>query len=70
MKTLKVVETFAVPGGPDCMEVTADRRELWVTSRFRKQVSVIDLAQRKLVRAIAVGRSPHGIYFHSRAPAL
>jgi YVTN family beta-propeller protein len=70
MKTLTVVETFAVPGGPDCMEVTADRRELWVTSRFRKQVSVIDLATSKLVRTIAVGNSPHGIYFQSRAPLL
>ncbi|MCL4744204.1 MAG: beta-propeller fold lactonase family protein [Burkholderiaceae bacterium] len=70
MKTLTVVETFAVPGGPDCMEVTADQRELWVTSRFRRQVSVIDLGTRKLVREIPVGRSPHGIYFHSRAPLL
>jgi YVTN family beta-propeller protein len=52
------------------MEVTADGRQLWVTSRFIKQVSVIDLEQRKLVRAIPVGRSPHGIYFHNRAPVL
>lgn len=70
MKTLTVVETFPVPGGPDCMEVTADRSELWVTSRFRQQVSVIDLKTSKLVREIPVGRSPHGIYFQSRAPLL
>ena len=70
MSTLQLVDTIAVPGGPDCMEVTADGRELWVTSRFAKKVSVVDLAQRKVVRSIPVGRSPHGIYFHDRAPLL
>ena len=70
MSTLQLVDTIAVPGGPDCMEVTADGRELWVTSRFAKKVSVVDLVQRKVVRSIPVGRSPHGIYFHDRAPLL
>ncbi|MEK9719935.1 MAG: cytochrome D1 domain-containing protein [Quisquiliibacterium sp.] len=70
MNALKVVDTIAVPGGPDCMEVTADQRELWVTSRFARKVSVVDLAQRKVVRSIDVGRSPHGIFFHDRAPLL
>lgn len=69
-KTMTVVDTIAVPGGPDDMEVTADGRQLWVTSRFARQVSVVDLAQRKVVRTIPVGRSPHGIYFHNRAPLL
>lgn len=54
--------------GPDDMELTADKRYLWVTFRFAKHVGVIDLASRKLVKTIAVGRSPHGIYFHDRAP--
>ncbi|GAA4416581.1 beta-propeller fold lactonase family protein [Quisquiliibacterium transsilvanicum] len=70
MTTMKVVDTIAVPGGPDDMEITADGRHLWVTSRFAKQVCVVDIAQRKVVQRIPVGRSPHGIYFHNRAPLL
>ncbi|MFP5462166.1 MAG: YncE family protein, partial [Gammaproteobacteria bacterium] len=37
---------------------------------FAKQVCVVDIAQRKVVQRIPVGRSPHGIYFHNRAPLL
>lgn len=54
--------------GPDDMELSADRKQLWVTFRFAKRVGVIDLPSRKLVNTIAVGRSPHGIYFFDRAP--
>lgn len=54
--------------GPDDMELSADRRYLWVGFRFAKHVGVIDLTTRKLVRTIPVGRSPHGIYFFNRAP--
>jgi YVTN family beta-propeller protein len=54
--------------GPDDMELSADRRFLWVTFRFSRHVGVIDLPTRKLVSTIAVGRSPHGIYFQNRAP--
>jgi len=70
MTTLKLVDSFTVPGGPDCMDVTADGKLMWVTSRFAKQVRVVDLAQRQVVRTINVGRSPHGIYLHNRAPML
>lgn len=70
MSSLSVVDQYAVPGGPDCMEVTTDQKQLWVTSRWAKQVAVIDLDQRKVIRRIEVGRSPHGIYFHQRAPLL
>jgi YVTN family beta-propeller protein len=52
------------------MDVTADGRELWVTTRWAKRVAVVDLAQRKVVRTIPVGRSPHGLYLHDRAPLL
>ena len=68
--TLKVVDTIEVPGGPDDMEITEDGKLMWVTSRFARQVQVIDLEQRKVIRTIKVGRSPHGIYFHNRAPLL
>jgi DNA-binding beta-propeller fold protein YncE len=54
--------------GPDDMELSADRRFLWVTFRFAKHVGVIDMQSRQLIKTIAVGRSPHGIYFFDRAP--
>jgi DNA-binding beta-propeller fold protein YncE len=54
--------------GPDDMELTADKRFLWVTFRFAKHVGIIDLTTKKLVQTIPVGRSPHGIYFYDRAP--
>jgi DNA-binding beta-propeller fold protein YncE len=54
--------------GPDDMELSADKRYLWVTFRFAKHIGVIDLTTRKLIQTIAVGRSPHGIYFFDRAP--
>ncbi len=54
--------------GPDDMELFADKKTLWVTFRFAKHVGIIDLANRKLVQTIKVGRSPHGIYFFNRAP--
>jgi YVTN family beta-propeller protein len=66
--TLERLYDIPVPGGPDCMEVTADGKYLWVTQRWIKQVSVVDLAQRAVVDKIAVGRSPHGIFFVNSAP--
>jgi len=54
--------------GPDDMELSADRRFLWVTFRFAKHVGIIDMSTHKLIKTIAVGRSPHGIYFFDRAP--
>jgi DNA-binding beta-propeller fold protein YncE len=54
--------------GPDDMELSADHRSLWVTFRFARQVGIIDMGTRKLVDTIAVGRSPHGLFFANRAP--
>jgi YVTN family beta-propeller protein len=54
--------------GPDDMELSADKRYLWVTFRFAKHVGIVDLTTKKLVQTIPVGRSPHGIYFYDRAP--
>ncbi|AJC22099.1 beta-propeller fold lactonase family protein [Pandoraea pulmonicola] len=56
--------------GPDDMELSADRKTLWVTFRWARKVGIIDLASRKLINTIPVGRSPHGIYFYDRAPVL
>lgn len=62
LATLKVVATYAVPGGPDCMDVSADGKTLYVTSRWAKKLSVVDLASNKVVRQVNVGRSPHGVW--------
>ena len=69
-QTLTVVDTFAAPGGPDCMEITRDGKELWVTSRWERQVTVIDMATRKVKQIIPVGRSPHGLYIHEHAARM
>lgn len=62
LQTLEVVGSFAVPGGPDCMEVTRDGKQLFVSSRWARKLSVIDLASGKLVRQVNVGKSPHGVW--------
>ncbi|MBF5008649.1 YncE family protein [Burkholderia pseudomultivorans] len=68
-QTLSVVNTITgLPPGPDDMELTPDRRYLWVTFRFTRYVGVIDMKSMKLVGTVHVGKSPHGIYFPDRAP--
>jgi DNA-binding beta-propeller fold protein YncE len=67
MQTLKTTAEFAVSGGPDCMELTADGTQLWVTQRFAGRVAVLEMPSGKLLKSVRVGRSPHGIYFHNRA---
>ncbi len=66
----KVGEITGLPPGPDCMELTADGKQLWVTFRWARKVGIIDVASRKLVKTIRVGRSPHGIHFHTRPPLI
>jgi DNA-binding beta-propeller fold protein YncE len=59
---MKIVGTISVPGGPDCMAITADGKEMWITQRFLRRVAVVDLAQMKVVASVRVGKSPHGIF--------
>jgi len=66
----KVDDITGLLPGPDDMELSADRRQMWVTFRFAKRVGIIDMATHKLVDTIPVGRSPHGIYFADSAPVL
>ena len=66
-KLEKVADIKGLPSGPDCMDVTADGKELWVTFRFAKKVGIIDIASRTLVTTIPVGKSPHGIFFYPSA---
>ena len=66
-KTLVAAKPIKVGRGVDCMEVTADGKEVWATVRWEARVAVIDLTGTKPIEYIPVGRSPHGIYFKSHA---
>ncbi len=68
LQTLEVVATYPAPGGPDCMDVSADGRLLLVTSRWAKKLTVIDMESKKVVRQVNVGRSPHGVWTLDHAP--
>ena len=67
-QALTVVDTFPAPGGPDCMELMADGKTLMVASRWARKLTLIDLPSRKVVRQVAVGRSPHGVWTLDHAP--
>ncbi len=62
LQTLSVVSQFNAPGGPDCMEVSADMKTLMVSSRWIKKVSIIDIQSGALTKQVNVGRSPHGVW--------
>ena len=68
MQTLSVVDELPAPGGPDCIEMMADGRTLLVSSRWARRLTVIDIVERKMVRQIDVGRSPHGVWTLDHAP--
>ena len=59
---MQIVGTIRVPGGPDCMDITADGKELWVTQRFLRRIAIVDIAQMKMIGHIPVGKSPHGVF--------
>ena len=63
-----VVAEMPAPGGPDCMELLADGRTLLVTSRWARKLTFIDTERRQVVRQVAVGRSPHGVWTLDHAP--
>ena len=62
LQTLEVVDKFNAPGGPDCIDVSRDGKLLMVTSRWAKKLTIIDVASRKVVQQVNVGRSPHGVW--------
>ena len=68
LQTLDVVGRLDVPGGPDCMDVTRDGKHLYVSSRWARKLSVMDLTTGKLVRQVNVGKSPHGVWTLDHAP--
>lgn len=69
MQTMAVVDNYVAPGGPDCMEVSAGGKFIYVSSRWIRKVTVIDTATRQIVRQVNVGKSPHGIWTLDHAPA-
>ena len=68
LQTLTVVDNYPAPGGPDCMEVSRDGKLIYVTSRWARKLTVIDMASRKVVRQVNVGKSPHGVWTLDHAP--
>ncbi len=68
LSTMEVVDQYPAPGGPDCIELSADGRLLMVTSRWARKLTVIDTETRKIVRQVNVGTSPHGVWTLDHAP--
>ena len=61
-QTLAVLDQYAAPGGPDCMELLSDQRTLLVTCRWARKLTYIDTEDKRIVRQVVVGRSPHGVW--------
>ena len=68
LKTLAVVDEYAAPGGPDCIDTLGDGKTLLVTSRWARKLTYIDTEQRRVIRQVDVGRSPHGVWTLDHAP--
>ena len=62
LQTLEAVEEYPAPGGPDCMDVSANGKLIMVTSRWARKLSVIDTEKKKVIRQVNVGKSPHGVW--------
>lgn len=62
LQAMKVVAEYPAPGGPDCMDLSADGKTIFVASRWARKVTMIDVATRKVIRQIPVGKSPHGVW--------
>ena len=65
-RTLEPVRTYAIPGGPDCIDFAPDGK-LWITRRWAEKVAVLDPATGQY-QSVDVGRSPHGIFLNAAAP--
>jgi DNA-binding beta-propeller fold protein YncE len=60
--TLKVIQTWPIPGGgsPDMGNVSADGHQLWLSGRYDDVVYVFD-TESGAVSQIPVGLEPHGL---------
>jgi YVTN family beta-propeller protein len=68
LQTFEVVDNYPAPGGPDCMDVSRDGKQILVTSRWIRKLTVIDIASHKVLRQVNVGKSPHGVWTLDHAP--
>jgi YVTN family beta-propeller protein len=68
MQTFEVTGSYAAPGGPDCMDIMGGGKLLLVTSRWARKLTVIDTEQKKVVRQVNVGKSPHGVWTLDHVP--
>jgi YVTN family beta-propeller protein len=59
-KTLNVMRSIKVPGGPDDMDFAPDGH-MWASLRWHQSVAIID-PEKGVLNLIPVGRSPHGIW--------
>ena len=66
-KTLKVIRTYDIPGGPDDMDF-APGGKIWITRRWAEKVAILD-PETGEIENIQVGRSPHGIFLNPKAPS-
>jgi YVTN family beta-propeller protein len=64
-RTLAVVRTYPVPGGPDDLVFAPDGK-VWYTLRFVRRVGILD-PRTGALDTIDVGRSPHGIFITTSA---
>lgn len=67
-QSMAVVDNYPAPSGPDCMDLSADGKFIFVASRWARKLSVIDTTTRKVVRQVRVGKSPHGVWTLDHAP--
>jgi YVTN family beta-propeller protein len=62
IQSLTVVGQYPGPGGPDCMDLSADGKTLLITSRWARRLTFVDIDKKQVIRQVAVGRSPHGVW--------
>ena len=44
------------------MDVSADGRYIYVGARWARKLLVIDTHEKKVIRSVNVGKSPHGVW--------
>jgi YVTN family beta-propeller protein len=67
-KTLAVLRSFHMPGGPDDMDFAPDGT-IWASLRWAHSVALID-PHTYTYTTIRVGRSPHGIWLNTHDPKI
>ena len=63
-KTFELVENIAIGQRPWNMSFSPDGSKLYVASGRSGSISVIDVASRKMVSEIPVGKLPWGVVAH------